>query len=443
MKVSPFMLFGIFYIGISSVTAQEKTSLTLNEAINLAWTKSNEVTLANTKVKTKQYELQSKKNNQYPDLKLSGQYQRLTNAAVDFKINQNNSGSQEPQPIVNQLMIGQLNASVPVFSGFKIQNSIKVYENLYEAEMATATQTKEDIALRVIDYYAGLYKAQKTIELLKENQKSAQQRVTDFIELEKNGIIPKNDLLKSQLQASKIQLSLDETNNNLKIINFYLVTLLKLNRETKLEIRESDFADFQMTNIPTNDLPALENRKDLLAVRLQEKASEANIKIAKGAYYPAIAIIGGYTALDLSNVITVQNAMNIGVGISYDLSAILKNGTLVKLAENKFIEAQNAEAILTDYIKSQVQKAIEDYDLALKQNVVYGQAVEQSSENYRIIKDKYDNGLSDTNDLLEADVEQLSSKINKALARANTIQKYYELLSVTGQLSQTFTISKK
>lgn len=442
MKVSPFMLFGIFLIGISSVTAQEKTSLTLNEAINLAWTKSNEVTLANTKVKTKKYELQSTKNNQYPDLKLSGQYQRLANASVDFKINQSNSGTQEPLPIVNQLMIGQLNASVPVFSGFKIQNSIKAYENLYEAEMATASQTKEEIALRVIEYYAGLYKAQKTIELLKENQKSAQQRVNDFIELEKNGIIPKNDLLKSQLQVSKIQLSLDETNNNLKIINFYLVTLLKLNPDTKLEIRESDFADFQMTNIPTSELPALENRKDLQAIRFQEKASEANIKIARGSYYPAIAIIGGYTTLDLSNVIAVQNAMNIGVGISYDLSAILKNGTLVKLAENKFQETQNAEAILTDYIKVQVQKAIEDYDLALKQNVVYGQAVEQSSENYRIVKDKYDNGLSDTNDLLEADVEQLSSKINNALARANTIQKYYELLSVTGQLSQTFTISK-
>jgi len=441
MKVSQLMLFGIFIIGISSA-AQEKTNLTLNEAINLAWTKSNEVTLANTKVKTKKYELQSTKNNQYPDLKISGQYQRLANASVNFKINQSNSDTQEPLPIVNQLMIAQLNASVPVFAGFKIQNSIKVYENLYEAEMATASQTKEEIALRVIDYYASLYKAQKTIELLKENQNSAQQRVNDFIELEKNGIIPKNDLLKSQLQVSKIQLSVDETNNNLKIINFYLVTLLKLNQNTKLEIRESDFADFQMTNVPTNEVPALENRKDLQAIRFQEKASEANIKIVKGSYYPAIAIIGGYTALDLSNVITVQNAMNVGVGISYDLSAILKNGTLVKLAENKFLEVQNSEAILTDYIKVQVQKAIEDYDLALKQNVVYGQAVEQSSENYRIVKDKYDNGLSDTNDLLEADVEQLSSKINRALAKANTIQKYYELLSVTGQLSQTFTTSK-
>lgn len=440
MKVSQFMLFGIFFIGISSLEAQEKTSLTLNEAINLAWTKSNEVTLANTKVKTKKYELQSTKNSQYPDLKLSGQYQRLANASVDFKLNQNNNAQQ--LPIVNQLMVGQLNASVPVFSGFKIQNSIAVHENLYQAELATASQTKEEITLRVIDYYTRLYKAQKTIELLKENQKSAQQRVKDFIELEKNGIIPRNDLLKSQLQVSKIQLNLDETYNNLKIINFYLVTLLKLNPETKLEIRESDFANFEITNIPTTDQLALENRKDLEAIRFQGKASEANIKIAKGSYYPAIAIIGGYTALDLSNVITVQNAMNIGVGISYDLSVILKNGTLVKLAENKFIEVQNSEAMLTDYIKIQVQKSIEDYDLSLKQNEVYEQAVEQSSENYRIIKDKYDNGLSDTNDLLEADVEQLSSKINKALAKANTFQKYYELLSVTGQLSHTFNISK-
>ena len=440
MKVSQFMLFGIFFIGISSAAAQEKTSLPLNEAINLAWTNSNEVTLANTKVTTKKYELQSKKNNQYPDLKLSGQYQRLANAAVDFKLNQNNNAQQ--LPLVNQLMIGQLSASVPVFSGFKIHNSIAVQENLYQAEMATTSQTKDEIALRVIDYYTRLYKAQKRIELLKENQKSAQQRVKDFIELEKNGIIPRNDLLKSQLQVSKIQLNLDEINTNLKIINFYLVTLLKLNPETKLEIRESDFADFEITTIPTNDHLAIENRKDLEALRFQGKASEANIKIAKGSYYPTIAIIGGYTALDLSNVITVQNAMNIGVGISYDLSTILKNGTTVKLAENKFVEVQNSEAMLMDYIKIQVQKSIEDYDLSLKQNVVFSEALEQSAENYRIIKDKYDNGLSDTNDLLEADVEQLSSKINKALAKANTFQKYYELLSATGQLSQTFTISK-
>jgi outer membrane protein TolC len=442
MKVSQLMLFGIFFIGISSIEAQEKKSLTLDEAIHLAWAKSNEVSLANTKVNTKKHELQSVKNNRYPDLKVSGQYQRLTNASIDLKINKNNSAPAEPLPVVNQLMLGQVNASLPIFAGFKIQNSIKAYDNMYQAETASAMQTKEEVAMMVVNYYASLYKAQKTVELLKENQKSAQQRVADFLQLEKNGIIPRNDLLKSQLQVSKIQLSLDSALSDLNIVNIELVTLLKMESKTKLEIKESDFANFQVSNIPTNDELALENRKDLESIRLKEKASLANVQIAKSGYYPSISIIGGYTALNLQNIITVQNAMNIGVGVSYDLSGILKNGSNVKIAESKALEVQNSEMMLTDDIKIQVQKAIEGYDLALKQDLVYNQAVEQASENYRIIKDKYDNGLSDTNDLLEADVEQLGSNINKTLARANVIQKYYELLSVSGQLNQTFNLSK-
>ena len=441
MKASQLLLIGIFFIGSSVLEAQEKTSLTLDEAVNLAWTKSNEVILANTKVNTKKYELESVKNNKYPDLKVSGQYQQLAKASVDLKINKGTDS--KPPPTVDRLIIGQVNASVPIFSGFKLQNSIKAYENLYLAETATAAQTKEETAMKVVNYYSSLFKAQKTIELLKENQKKAQQRVIDFSEMEKNGIIARNDLLKAQLQVSKVQLSIDDTNADLNMANYYLVSLLKLPEGTKLEIKESDFANFQMTNIPTSEQPALENRKDLQALQFQEKASQANIKATRSAYYPSIAMVGGYTTLDLKNVVTVQNAMNIGLGVSYDLSAILKNGTMVKLAESKSQEVKNSEEMLTDYIKIQVQKGIEDYNLALKQNQVYLQAVEQSAENYRIVKDKYENGLSDTNDLLEADVEQLNSTINSTLAKANTIQKYYELLSVTGQLTQSFNHSKK
>lgn len=438
MKINPLLFLGIYIIGITSVDAQEKTSLTLDEAIHIAWSKSNEAKLSNSKVNSSKYELQSKKNSQYPDMKLSGQYQNFLNPAVDIKFKQGDT----PFPSGNQLLIGQINASIPVFAGFKIQNNIKISENLYQAETATALQTKEEIALRVINYYASLYKAQKTLELLKDNQKQAEQRVVDFTEMEKNGIIPRNDLLKSQLQVSKIQLSIDELNNNLNVVNYYLVSLLKLPTETKLKINESDFINFQINSIPTDEKPALENRKDLEAVRFQEKASEASVKMARGAYYPSVSLLGGYNSLGLENVITIQNAMNFGVGVSYDLSGILKNGTSVKIAESKSNEAQNYKEILTDNIKIQVKKAIEDYDLALKQNEVYLEAAAQSSENYRIVKDKYDNGLSNTNDLLEADVEQLSSKINNALARANIIQKYYELLSTTGQLSQTFNLSK-
>ena len=439
-KIKQFVLFGIFILGISSIDAQEKRSLTLDEAVHLAWNKSNEVGLANAKVSSKKYELQTAKNNQYPEFRISGQYQRLANASINLKLNQNsNSG---PLPIVDQLIIGQANATLPIFAGFKVRNNIQLHENLYEAEEANSLHTKEDMAMKVINQYASLFKAQKMVALLKENQKRAEQRAHDFSELEKNEIIARNDLLKAQLQVSKIKLSIDEAINHENTINFQLITLLKLPVGTRLEIRESDFANFKMDNVPTNEQPALENRKDLQAIQLQGKASKANIKLAKGNYYPTINLIGGYIALDLKNVVTVQNAMNFGLGLSYDLSSIFKNEAVVKLAESKATEIQNSEDMLTDYIKIEVQKAMEDYHLAIQQNEVYGESVAQSSENYRIIKDKYENGLADTNDLLEADVEQLSANINKTLAKANIIQKYYALLNATGQLTTTFTISK-
>lgn len=437
MNINHLVLFFISLIGITSVKAQEKRSLTLDEAVRLVCTKSNEVTLLNTEVTTKKYELQAVKNTQYPDFKISGQYQRLTKASVEMA---NANPNSTPLPAPDQLILAQANASLPIFSGFKIKNSIIAADNLYQAASADATKTKEDIILRVVNYYTALYQAQKTMELLTENQKSAKQRVTDFIELEKNGIIPRNDLLKAQLAVSRNQLSIDEAKNNLNTINFYLVTLLKLEPKTKLVVNESDFLTLKTDNAPKYDAQALDNRKDLAALQFRQKASEANVKIAKAAYYPSISLLGGYTALDLNNIITVKYAMNFGVGLSYDVSGILKNKVQVKVAESKALQVKSTEDILTDRIKVEIQKAIEDYDLAIKQNIVYNEAVQQTTENYRIVKDKFDNGLSDTNDLVDADVENLSAKINTALSKAAIIQKYYELLSTSGQLSQTFNL---
>lgn len=439
MKIKQFLLFGISFIGISSVTAQEKMSLTLDEAVKLAWTKSNEVILANTKVNSSKYELQSVKNNQYPDFKISGQYQRLTNASVEMA---NTDSNAAPLPAPDQVMLAQANVSLPIFSGFKIQNNIKISDNLYQAENANAAKTKEDITMRVVNYYTALYKAQKTVDILIENQKSAKQRVTDFTELEKNGIIPKNDLLKAQLLVSRTQIAIDEAQNNLNNINFYLATLLKIETNTKLEVDEKDFFNLKTDNAPKSDAVALQNRKDLEAIHFQQKASEASIKVAKSGYYPSISLVGGYTALDLKNIVTVKYAMNFGVGLSYDIGGILKNKAHVKVAESKALEVKNTEAILTDRIKNEVQKALEDYDLAINQSVVYDEAVQQASENYRIVKDKFDNGLSDTNDLVEADVEYLNTKLNTAVSKATIIQKYYELLSVTGQIAQSFNLTK-
>lgn len=435
MKTNRIILLLFLSLSTTLGIAQDKKKMSLKDAVALVINNSNEALLANTKVTTSKLELESLKNNQYPNVKLSGQYLRLTNANIVSHLGGSGGGLD-----VNQLMLGQANVSMPVFSGFKLKNSINASENLYKAQTFSASHTKEGLALEVTELFASLYKSQEMVKLFEENLKSSQQRTKDFSAMVDNGLLARNDLLKAQLQESNIQLSLDSAIKNVNVINYQLVTLLHLPESTIIEIDintvKSDMAKNQTLNLSSE-------RNDLTALTFQQKASEAGIKVAKAGYYPSFALTGGYIALDLKNTLTVTNAMNFGIGFNYDLASIFKNAKEVSLAKSKSEQTKQAISILTDKIKEDIQLAQENYNLSLKQNKVYSLAVEQSDENYRIVKDKYDNSLSTTNDLLEADVQQLQSKINLALSQADIALKYYQLQYASGKLINSFNLSTK
>lgn len=425
MNINKFIIIALLSFGF--IQAQENKQLTLQEAIKLGITKSNQAILADTKVKTSEWELKTVKNNQLPNVSLSGQFFKLTQANAKGNLISSSSGSLD----ISQLAIGQATASIPVFNGFKIQNSIKASKSLNLAEVSNAEHTKEQIALYVTQLYFGLYKTQQMIALTEDYLKSAHQRVVDFQAMEDNGLLAHNDLLKAKLQESDIELSLATAKKNNSVLNFQLVNFLQLPEGTKITISDEEF-----TSLKTLTDNSVE-RKDLEALNFQEEARITNIKIAKGNYYPSFNLIGGYIALDVKNALTITNAMNFGAGISYDVSSIFKNKKNVEKAKSQALETENRIAILSDKIKEEVQEANENYLLAIKQKEVYEKAQEQAAENYRIVKDKYDNGLSNTNDLLEANVDQLQAKINYTISTSDILEKYYELQFQQGKLTQS------
>lgn len=433
MKTKLLQGFVLFLSIYSISNAQERKTMSLTDAIALVITNSNDAILANTKVAASKLEMEIIKNNQYPSFKVSGQYLQLSAANVNSHLGGSGSGLD-----VSQLLLGQANITVPIFSGFKIKNSISASENNYKSQSFSASHTKEELALEVVELFASLYKSTEIVSLLKENIKSTQQRTKDFSAMVDNGLLAKNDLLKVQLQESNVALSLATAQKNVNVINYKLVSLLHLPENTSINIDieavKKDMASNQMLTIS-----ALRN--DLEALNFQQKASDARVKIAKAGFYPSLALTGGYIALDLKNTLSVSNAMNYGVGFNYDLASIFKNGKEVKLAKIRSEEAKQAIAQLSDKIKEETQQAQENYSLSLEQSKVYALASEQATENYRIIKDKYDNSLASTNDLLEADVQQLQSKINLALSQAEIALKYYQLQFASGKLINSFNLT--
>ena len=93
------------------------------------------------------------------------------------------------------------------------------------------------------------------------------------------------------------------------------------------------------------------------------------------------------------------------------------------------------EAELADQVKLQVNRDFENFLLSQKKTEVYQKAVAQATENYRITKNKYDNNLVNTTELLDANVSLLQSKINLAVSKADVLLAYSKLLETTGILT--------
>lgn len=414
---------------VATFAHAQETNVSLQEVIQQSLQNNKSVKVAEAAKNTSEYKVQSAKNNRLPDISLSGQYMHLfTTTNVDIKLPmQSSGGGMGVEP--SQLLLGQASASVPVFAGFKIKNAIKSSELMVDLSNLQIEATKENVVWQAINLYFGLYKTQRSIDVLNENLVRANQRVKDFQNFLDNGIIARNDLLRAKLQASNVQVAIDEAETQYKNIN-YRLNLLTGQDESKI-VHVDNVETLKTINQNSQDYV---NRTDVKSYDVKNQIADSQIKIAKAAYYPQLAVSAGYVAMDIDKVASVTNATNVGVGLKYDLSSLYKNKAEVEIAKAQKLENEMQKETTIDKAKVEMNEAFQKYDLAKKKNNVYKEAVEQANENYRIVKDKNDNGLADTDDLLEADVQQLQAKINQVVGDADEQLAIYEYYYTTGIL---------
>jgi len=275
------------------------------------------------------------------------------------------------------------------------------------------------------------------VNLVRENLKQQQQRTTDFTNMEKNGLLARNDLLKAQLQQSNIEVALTQAESDLKVARINMNIMLGIPENSQYDVDTTFLAQAgpDGKSVAEWEQTALQRRKDAAALQAHEKAAYAGIKSAKGDYYPSLSLTGGYVAANIPNFLTVTNAVNVGVGLKYNLSSLWKTGSKVDDAKNELNAVKINEEMLADNIHVQVNEAYENYVVSTKKIEMYEKAIEQADENYRITKNKHENSLATTTDLLEADVAQLQAKLNYTTAKADAVVSYNKLLETAGVLS--------
>lgn len=428
------VIAAVFFAGMATFSAQEKKMLTLVEAVQLGIQNSKSLKIDAAKIEEATADLLEAKNRQLPDLKVSASYMYLPFAPnINIKLP---GVSAEGGPKVNQVAFGSANLSLPLYSGGRIKYGIESAKYLVEASKLTTENDKVAIAYNVAQAYNNLFKASQSIKVLEENLTASTKRDETFLKLENNGVIARNDRLKANLQTSNIELQLLEAKNNYKIANINMDLLLGLPETTEIEV-DSDYIN-EMQVVKTVDYylnTAQLNRKDLQALQQLRKAASLGTKAAKAENLPSIALTGGYVAADVPKFFTMYNAVNVGLGIQYNLSNLWKKNSSLKQSQAREKQLSATDEMLNDNIKLEVNREYQNADYYKQRIEVFEKSSVQANENYRITKNKYDNGLATMTDLLDANAAQITASVGVINAKADAALAYRKLLQTTGTLT--------
>lgn len=414
----------------------QDTSLTLQEAIRLGVENSKQLKAATARIDAAEGSVREALDRKLPDVKISGSYLRIANPTINVK-NQKSGGTDTSGGTgltqVNQAVYGIMNASLPIYAGGRLRYGVESARFLQEAAKADAENDKQAVILSIINSYVNLYKADATIDVVRENLQQSMHRDSVFSRLEQNGLLARNDMLKSQLQTSNIELALLDAENNRKVANVNLNLLLGLPEGRAITI-DSGFvaAPTNYQTLEQYEAAALENRHDLKAIGYRGKAATTNVSAIRAEGLPSLALTGGYIAADIPHFISITNAVNIGIGLQYNLGSLWKSKAKIQQASARQRELMASEALLEDGIRLRINQEYENFLLAQKKIEVYRTAITQATENFRITKNKYDNNLVNTTDLLEADVSLLQANLNLAVAKADVVLAYNQLMAAAG-----------
>ena len=440
MKYSKIIAASIFTFCMhNAVTAQEVKKLNVKDAIDLSVKNNKQLKAGKAIIDIATATVKEAEDNRLPNFTVSGSYLRILSSSINLKSNSNNSGVNTGggAPSVNQAAYGIANLSYPVYAGGRIKYGIESAKYLEQAAKLDVDNDKEAVILNTINAFANLYKSTLVITLIKESLVSSRQRDSSFSDLEKNGLLARNDLLKTELQTSNIELSLLDAENNHKVAEVNMNLMLGLPENTLLVADSSgSHQNISLKSFEEYENLALQNRNDIRALTFRKQAANSAIKIAKAEGYPTIALTGGYIAAYVPNVVTITNAINAGIGVQYNLASLWKTNTKLDQAKARVAETEANEGQLNDAVRLQINRNYQNYLLSQKKIEVYNKALYQATENYRITKNKYDNSLVTTTDLLYAEVALLQAKLNLSNARVDALLAYYKLLQTAGLLAQ-------
>ena len=331
-----------------------------------------------------------------------------------------------------------LGTSVPLFTGLRIPNTIKLNQLNLEASTADLEKAKNDISVQVAQAYVQILYSMEIADVARRQVSIDSMQVVRLQAMIDNGKASEAELAQQKATLAQGRLTATQAQNQYEQAVLTLTQLLELPSADKFTVERPRVGDIDSNNekysVEAIYAEALGVKPEVRAEELRLKGSEYNINIARSGWYPQLSLsaglgtnyykTSGFKGESFSDQMKNNFSQYIGLNLSVPIFNRFQTRNSVRSAK---IERETQQLQLDNVKKSlykEIQQACQAANAASAKYASSIEAGKSSNAAFRLMQAKYENGKANITEFNEA-------KNNLMKAESDLAQAKYEFVFQT------------
>ena len=333
-----------------------------------------------------------------------------------------------------------LMARQTVYSGGAITSGIQLAQLSKAMAETEAEENRQRVRFLLAGHYLQLHNLRNQQEVFDQNTALAETLISQTRRRAELGIALSNDITRHELQMEQLRLGRARVEDAQRVISHQLATVLGV--DSTVAILPQD--DFTTALCPQDGEGAWQQTANAHHTGLQKAAlgtrmAEQKVQLERSERLPKVALVAedhfdGPVTFEIPTLDKNINYWYVGVGVSYNVGSLWKNNKRLRKARTALARSRQEQQVAAEGVENAIQAAYTDYLTAFTELRTQEKSVELAAQNYRIIQNRYENGLALVTDMTDAANVKLNAELALVSARINVIYNYYQLKYLSNTL---------
>jgi outer membrane protein len=401
--VIPCLLISFFFLTLTARAWCEPLeiagkTLSIDEcvAIALKANPASEISIQN--LKAVQGKVGEAKGGYYPSFKLASFYTYTAQQAI--------------MPIGPDAYDTRFFARQTLFDAGATKNLVESVKSSIAAQEYDVKRTDSDIIVAVKTAFYDVLKRRDLVDVARTSLASIEKHLEQSKSLYKEGIAPRSDVIKSEVQVSNARLDVIKADNALLLAKANLTVAMGMPVTASFDIVHSG------TN-KTHVLPPLKDslllaydlRPELKGNMAKIQSAEANIRQAESGLYPNVSLDTSY-GWQQDSFLPNETKWSVGLTVGIPIFDHLIAKSKVNQAKAGRDSLRATETQLTRNVEMDVEQAWLALKEAEERFEVAKKALEQAEEDMRVSEGRYKEGLANILEVIDAQTALTQAKAN-------------------------------